>query len=144
MRKMSRLLVFAAALTATCLGVNAKVLKDYNAVIAPGSRGDITLVIDSIDFRSDLTRVYGHIDSRPNTSACINSFVLNADKTPFPATDIEGFDFERRIQWEETGVLPIEIDFPVIKGVRPTASLNLVAVTDRGPCSWNITRKAKK
>lgn len=128
----------------TFFTLDAKVLKGYHTVVAPGSHNDIVLVIDSIDFRSDLTRVYGHIDSRPNTSACINSFVLNADNTPFRATDIDGFDFERRFQWEETGVLPIEIDFPVIKGVRPTASLNIVAATDRGPYCWNITRKAKK
>lgn len=141
---MSRLSILVVSLVMTFFAIDAKVLKGYQTVVAPGSPNDISLTIDSIDFRGDLTRVYGHIDSRPNTSACINSFVLNADKTPFRATDIDGFDFERRFQWEETGVLPVEIDFPVIKGVRTNAKLNIVAETNRGPYSWNITRRVKK
>lgn len=71
----------------------------------------ITLRVDSIDFRSDLTRLYGKLVGRPHTSQRVDAVTLNVGSKQYRSTDIDGVDFNRWFQWEDDGVIPVEIDF---------------------------------
>lgn len=59
----------------------------------------------------------------PHTSQRIDSVDLVMGSKIVKATDIDGVDFERYFQFEDQGVIMLEIDFP-FKGVIPkTATL---------------------
>lgn len=60
----------------------------------------------------DLIRVGGDLIGRPHTSARIDSVTLTTDDARIKANDIDGVDFERYFQWEDEGIIPVEIDFP--------------------------------
>ncbi len=47
----------------------------------------------------------------------------------FKAEDIDGIDFERWFQWEDDGVISIEVDF---KAMKPVKSGTLIIETARG------------
>lgn len=54
----------------------------------------------------------------PSTSQRIDSVDLNVGPKMIKAIDIDGVDFERAFQFEDTGVQVIELDFP-FKGLLP-------------------------
>ncbi len=89
----------------------AEVHKGYTST----SSGSIKMMVDSIDYRSDLTRVYGTLIGRPHTSNRIDGIVAVQGETTFDATDLDGVDMKRWFQWEDDGIINIEIDFPVMK-----------------------------
>lgn len=103
------------------------------------------LVVDSIMFRPDVTRVYGRLTGIPHTSARIDGFTITADPTgrrgQARATDIDGFDFERRFQWEDSGSFPVEIDFPAMTAEN---SLIIDALFPGGKKSWKVTRVVRR
>lgn len=124
-------LIISAAITVTSL--SAKVVRDY------GSTSDsvLTFVVDSIDYRQDLTRVYGRIQGRPHTSNRIDEVQYISTRTALKSNDIDGVDFRRYFQWEDDGEIPIEIDFPATK---PDAGVQFIFTTPRG----QSTTTAKK
>lgn len=63
----------------------------------------------------NLVRVCGELKSRPNTSACIRSIILTDGKEQLIAIDTDGFDLMRYFQWEESGEIDVEIDFPTFR-----------------------------
>ena len=98
----------------------------------------LTLVIDSIDYRADLTRMYGKFVGRPHIFFFFLSITLHNGSRSYAATDIDGVVFDRWFQWEEDGVIAVEIDFdkmPEIKTGR------LVIVTPRGTDSCTMTKQ---
>lgn len=68
--------------------------------------------IDSVDFRPDLTRVYCRAIGRPHTAHRIDAAEIRSIGVKAAASDIDGVDFNRYFQWEDSGVIPLEIDFP--------------------------------
>ena len=59
----------------------------------------------------------------PSTAQRIDAVTLVVGPKKIKATDIDGVDFERAFQFEDTGVQVIELDFP-FKGKLPkTATL---------------------
>lgn len=66
----------------------------------------------------------------PSTSQRIDGIDLVNGETVIPANDIDGVDFKRYFQFEETGVQVIEVDFP-FKGALPK-SANLIFHTEKG------------
>lgn len=123
--------------------VSARCLK----VKASRSTGTPELVCDSIDFRSDLTRVYGRLIGTPHTSHRIDGVKMTPGGVY--ATDIDGVDFKRYFQWEDDGEIAVEIDFPAMKE-RPVVVME--AITPRESAVWTVEtltpkikrRKAKK
>lgn len=75
----------------------------------------LTLSVDSIDFRPDLTRLYGKLIGRPHTSHRVDAAVMLSGKSVLTSDDIDGVDFKRYFQWEDEGIIPVEIDFPAVK-----------------------------
>ncbi len=104
---------------------NARVEKNYKNAAAD----HVNLIIDSIDFREDLTRLYGRMIGKPHTSQKINRVEMRVGNEAFKAEDIDGIDFERWFQWEDDGVISIEVDF---KAMKPVKSGTLIIETARG------------
>ena len=72
------------------------------------------IIVKSADFRKDLVRITCDIKGRPNTSQRIDAVsLMPSGKISHSASDIDGVDFKRYFQWEDNGVITIEIDFPV-------------------------------
>lgn len=59
----------------------------------------------------------------PSTSQRINSVDLTVGDKIVKASDIDGIDFERAFQFEDTGVQVIELDFPYKGKLPKTATL---------------------
>lgn len=96
-------------------------------------------VVDSIDCRSELTRVYCRYTGRPHTSDRIDAVTLVTEERRLPGTDIDGVDFKRYFQWEEDGIINLEIDFaPVTGSDGRTWSLEFDTV--RGPVTSDCTK----
>lgn len=104
---------------------NARVERNYKNTASE----HINLVIDSIDFRTDLTRMYARLIGRPHTSQKIERIEMRAPAGDFEAMDIDGVDFNRWFQWEDDGVIAVEIDF---KAMPATKSGTLIVETARG------------
>ncbi len=129
-------------LAAICFApvAEAKVEKGFSATTASGN---MSLVVDSIDFRSDLTRIYGKLKGRAHTSNRIDDMTLTNTATGKTShlTDIDGVDLRRYFQWEDNGLIPVEIDFPA-------GHLSTFTISTSGPngsSKWNITKiKSKK
>lgn len=75
------------------------------------NKSDMRVELDSVDFRTDLTRVYGRLIGRPHTAQRIDYVTLHTPGVVLAAQEIDGVDLERYFQWEDDGVIPVEIDF---------------------------------
>ncbi|MBD5344973.1 MAG: hypothetical protein HDR90_08335 [Bacteroides sp.] len=127
-----RLALAVAALVAVACTAHSRVVRGY--VSAPaGASEPIAFTVDSIDFRKDLTRVYGRLTGAPHTSNRIDDATLYTPAGAFEATDIDGVDFRRYFQWEDDGEIAIEIDFPRVKSVK-----TVTFTTVRGKATINI------
>lgn len=93
-----------------------------------------TLRVDSVMTRDDVTRLYATLLGPANRAGRIDSVSAAGHE----ATDIDGVDFKRWFQWEEDGVVSLEIDFP--PSFRPVARSpwSISAATDRGKLVWNV------
>lgn len=130
---------FIILLTAiVCCSLSAKTLKK----LSTASSGAITLHVDSIEFRHDLTRVYGSLIGRPHTSNRIDKLTLKAGSAIREWTDVDGIDAGRWFQWEDDGRIAVEIDFPPIKSPK-SAVLIISAEGPKGNSQWQITPKGR-
>ncbi len=130
---MKRLSFLILAVVAVAVTLGAKVVK-YSSATDPV----LAVVVDSVDFRSDLTRVYGKIVGTPHTSGRVDAASLLSGKRSWQGTDIDGVDFKRYFQWEDDGQIPVEIDFPAMK---PFKTAQLVLTTVRGESVTTVKRK---
>lgn len=101
--------------------------------------GLMTMTVDSIDYRSDLTRVYGSFKGMPHTSFRVDDIRLTAGGATYNATDIDGVDIRRWFQWEDEGSIPVEIDFPRMK---PAKEFSVEVTGPKGGAVWKYTKKA--
>lgn len=113
-----------------------KVVKAKSTTVS----GELTLECDSVDFRSDLVRVYGRLKGTPHTSNRIDSISVEYPVKK-SSTDIDGVDMRRWFQWEDEGEITVEIDFPAMER---TPRLDINAVTPRGVAGWRIVLKPSK
>lgn len=130
-------MILSAAVLVSC--ASARTVKGYITSGQP-TTNRLILTVDSIDFRKDLTRVYGKITGRPNTSDRIDRIVLvKPDGVMVESTDIDGVDMERWFQWEEDGRINLEIDFPAVKA---TDKLIINTFSPKGDGNWTVSREA--
>ena len=130
--------LFAAALSA--MPLSAKIFRGY----ATSTDGTPVLEIDSVDCRKDLVRVYGRLTGTPHTSSRIDRVSLVIDGATLESTDIDGVDFGRYFQWEDDGVINIELDFPAVR--KFPSSGRIVMTTPRGDstATWKQASKGKR
>lgn len=134
---MKRLLI-AAMIMATAFNLPAKVMRGYNTA----SSGSIDAIIDSIDYRLDLTRVYARLQGAPHTSGRIDDITLLDATNSLILTDIDGVDLKRWFQWEDTPYIPIEIDFAPI--AHPSENITFYIEGPRGGSKWIVSRQKQK
>lgn len=136
---LSRCLLITFAVIPGMLAAGGRVVRGYE-VLPTENRTGITLTVDSIDFRRDLTRIYGSLNGQPNTAQRLDSIMLSLSGLKvMQADDIDGVDMQRWFQWEESGLIPVEIDFgPIGKSPR---EMIMRAVTPRGTVVWTIRHK---
>lgn len=125
----------AVVLSVSFMSMDGKCLKVRNT----RSTGTPELKCDSVDFRSDLTRVYGKLIGIPHTSHRIDAVKLQSGV--ISATDIDGVDFKRWFQWEDDGEIAVEIDFQPMK---ERSSLVIEATTPRGVAVWTIETSPRR
>ncbi|MDE6113975.1 hypothetical protein E4T81_11055 [Barnesiella sp. WM24] len=97
----------------------------------------LTLTVDSISYRQALTRVYGKFVGVPHTSQKLHGITVEYKGKSYKANDIDGVDFDRWFQWEDDGVIPVEIDFPrtpVLDGA------TMVISTEKGVDRCSLTK----
>ena len=139
MRRNKRLSLFLAASLVLLLTVFVgHAHKERNLTASPAK--SFTLLVDSVDYRSDLTRMYGRLVGRPHTSQRIDRIELSASGRRFDAEDIDGVDFARWFQWEDNGIIDIEVDF---KSMPPVNSGILYVTTPRGIEEISFSTKSK-
>ena len=128
-------MLMLAALTLCSVSLNARCVK----VKSSRSSGAPELKVDSIDYRADLTRVYGVLTGTPHTSHRIDAIKLLHNGAI--ATDVDGIDFKRWFQWEDEGELRVEIDFPAMK---QRSAIVMEASTPRGTTVWTVETQPNK
>ncbi len=134
---MKRFFTLLAAACILSAPAGAKVVKGF----ASSSDNTLTFVVDSIDYRNDLTRVYGKVTGRPHTSNRIDEVKLIGSGGALVSDDIDGVDFRRYFQWEDDGQIPVEIDFPACK---PSGQVQLLFKTAHGESTTTAKQTAKK
>lgn len=107
---MKRFLLATIISSLAMISVNAKTVRSFNSQ----SDNKLTFRVDSVDYRSDLTRIYGKLIGRPHTSNRIDGVTALTSGSALTSTDIDGVDFHRYFQWEDDGIIPIELDFPIM------------------------------
>lgn len=98
----------------------------------------LQVTVDSIDFRKDLTRVYCKFIGRPHTSHRVDASQIVSQGRSYNATDIDGVDFRRYFQWEDDGMINIEIDFPPMK---ESQYFHIIFQTVRGVSDTAVKKK---
>lgn len=97
------------------------------------SQHTMSIAIDSVMQRDDVTRVYARLIGKPHTSQRIDSITLHAPKflsAAIGATDIDPIYFHRGFQWEDEAEMPVEIDFPPVS--RKLSAYTITAITPYG------------
>lgn len=136
---MKQILALALALTVGAIPSGARMVRGFESA----SDDTLGFKVDSIDYRKDLTRVYGRLTGRPHTSARIDGVSMTVGASPArECTDIDGVDFNRYFQWEDGGEIGVELDFAPVK---PAQSGRVTFATPRGKSvtSWQTTGKKK-
>lgn len=113
--------------------LSAKIVKGYES---HPTKDGLVLRVDSIDYRKDLTRIYGTLVGQPHTSGRIDAVKLNG----IHCSDIDGVDFNRYFQWEDDGSIPVELDFPGMKFLK-TGTIEIQ--TPRGISEIIFTKQGK-
>ena len=132
---MKRFILPVALMAAISFLSEAKIVRNYNSA----SDNTLSFRVDSIDYRADLTRVYGKLVGRPHTSNRIDGISLTTTGSAVISTDIDGVDFQRYFQWEDDGQIPVEIDFPVLKN---TDECQFLFMTVHGPSTTTVKKRA--
>lgn len=141
MKKNLLITMCVAILGCTGAHMNARVVKSYY-FNGRNSSGVMEFVVDSVDFRKDLTRVYGKLKGAPHTSHRIDNMNMRLmDGTVMPCADIDGVDMQRWFQWEDDGLIPVEIDFGTITKIPDT--FIIVTSGPKGECQWPIINGKK-
>lgn len=134
---MKRFLSLVILGSFACASLSAKIVRNYSCT----SDGVLTFSVDSIDYRKDLTRVYGKVHGRPHTSHRIDEVKYLSAGNALTSTDIDGIDFRRYFQWEDDGQIPIEIDFPA---TAPDSGVQFLFTTARGQSTTTAKKIATK
>ncbi len=118
----------------------ARELENYS-IEASKSGGQIGFKIEKIDYRDDLTRVYGFLIGKPHTSGRIDEMIFVASTgEKLDATDIDGIDMKRWFQWEDDNAIYVEIDFPPMK---IQSEFTIMLSGPKGPSKWTIIQSKK-
>ncbi|MDE6171169.1 MAG: hypothetical protein K2L91_07755 [Duncaniella sp.] len=136
MKKTITLIIAAIALGNS---LSAKIVRGYESHTTSDG---LMIEVDSIDYRKEVTRVYGRLTGRPHTSGRIDGATLDG----IQCSDMEGVDFNRYFQWEEDGQIPVELDFPPVKTKKNVNKAGgiIELYTPRGKSQISFNKTPKK
>lgn len=90
--------------------------------------------VDSVDFRTDLTRVYGRFSGTPHVGVCVRQVIFTVPgKQNLMANDTDRFDLDKYFQFEEDPQFNAEMDFGPCTAAD---SFNLTFITAAGVISY--------
>ncbi|MCM1021155.1 MAG: hypothetical protein NC343_02445 [Muribaculum sp.] len=135
-KKNSRKWIFLLAVLALVVAAIAAQAKTERLYKSTPSQ-HIGVQVDSIDFRPDVTRIYLKLIGRPHTSQRIDQAALHVGNVNYQALDIDGVDFNRWFQWEDDGIIPVELDF---RSMSKFNNATLEFKTPRGTEKLQITK----
>lgn len=121
-------LVLAPAIFLTAVTVDAQ---GFGARKKLPQKFDIKVTGVNNTNHDGVTRLQCEIVGFPHTSQRIDGAFLKHNGKQLQATDIDGVDFNRYFQWEDDGVVTLEIDFPLTKNLSPADSLIFQTVNGR-------------
>lgn len=133
---MKRFVILAFTLL-LCVASWSQRVRHYTTL----STGVVEAIVDSIDFRPDLTRVYARLKGTPHTASRIDNIVMTSGSNELKMTDLDGVDPERWFQWEDSPYLPVEIDFPPVK--KDNGKLQFIISGPRGKSTWTTVPSKK-
>lgn len=99
---------------------------------------EMSVKVDSVMWRSDVTRVYCRLFGLPHTSQRVDAVTLDTPDASVAATDIDPLYFKRSFQWEDNGVIEIELDFAPVK---PVDEFTMTFVTPYGDVAATYSGK---
>lgn len=151
MKAISKILISASLLfglgaVSTALAVSPQSGQMVCGKIAPATATS-SLMFQPTDvvYKSGdgIVRIKGKLVGKPHTSDRIDCATLTVNGHTYTATDIDGVDFERYFQWEDDGVIPLEIDFQLPKGKLPkvTSKSMLTLKTVRGDLKFKASNR---
>lgn len=93
--------------------------------------------VDSIDFRPDLTRIYGKISGTPHIAINVKQIVLSTDgHNAFTPTDTDGLELDKYFQFEEMPTFNVEFDF---EPMTPSNIIKIVFLTANGSLMYQYS-----
>lgn len=132
-----RNMIFGAAL----LALIGAAVADGQFTERRADKHTMSVTVDSVMTRTDVTRVYCRLTGRPHTSQRVDSVQMSLpDGTTLRATDIDPLYFTQAFQWEDEPDMPVEIDFPALTA--PVSRMTLKVFTPYGEIS--ATRSSAK
>lgn len=130
MKNNLRIIFFSCALLAL---IGAAVAQGQLNPSRQRDQHTMSIAVDSVMQRDDVTRVYARLIGKPHTSQRIDSITLHAPKflpAAIGATDIDPIYFHRGFQWEDEAEMPVEIDFAPVS--RKLSAFTITAITPYG------------
>ncbi len=119
MKLLRNFILAAAALTAT----TAAVLPQGVSAQVNQLEADINIIPDKVTKTDEGIRISLCLIGIPHTSQRIDSIDLKVGKRIVPANDIDGIDFKRYFQFEDEGVVTVDVDFPFTGALPKDATL---------------------
>lgn len=98
---------------------------------APGSQKHFMQVrIEKVDNNNSdgVSRISCALVGIPHTSSRVDSVIAVVKGVKYKSTDIDGVDYGRYFQWEEDGVIPVDVDVKSIKRFTNRDSLKFYTV----------------
>lgn len=96
--------------------------------------------VDSVDFRPDLTRIYGRFIGTPHVAINVKHILLaSSNNKRYVADDTDGFDLNKYFQFEENPTFNVEIDFGPMA---PTEGFSIKFVSANGGISYSYIHKS--
>lgn len=137
MRLILSLCLLISFIGCRSVDVSAASVMDSNKYVVKEYIGPIKLKIKKIDYRSDLVRIYCSVSGAPHTAFRFDDMSIQVDSNSSPKLwlDVDGVDAKRWFQFEDSGVIDLEIDFPAFK---PFSTATIIATSPKGVCRWHI------
>ncbi len=136
MKKLIVALFIAICWSVVAFGARYEGFTSANSVNTP-----LKVVVDAVECRPDLTRVYARFVGQPHTSNRVDAITLVIGGKSYTSTDIDGVDLKRYFQWEDTPDIKVEIDFPALK--KMLKKFEIKSVTPRGESVTRVSQKKR-
>lgn len=107
--------------------------------------GPLKVEVDSALVRPGLVRIYCRLIGRPHTSQRIDAVsVRRNDSLMSEATDIDGVDFRRWFQWEDSGIISVEIDFIALTSLKNGHVMKFLTPRGESEVTFRLTPQAPR